>query len=51
MAVAKAAGALSPKKAKSASYDALFLEAKKLLAKEMSQAKAAKTVGMDPGVL
>lgn len=42
---------LSPKKAKSASYDALFLEARKLLAKGMSQARAAKAVGMDPGAL
>ncbi|WP_066527681.1 helix-turn-helix domain-containing protein [Corynebacterium bouchesdurhonense] len=45
------AGVPAPKNAKAAANDALFVEAKKLLALGMSQAKAAQMVGMDPGAL
>lgn len=45
------AGVPAPKNAKAAANEALFVEAKKLLALGMSQAKAAQMVGMDPGAL
>lgn len=47
----KTAGVLPPKKAKAAANDALFVEAKTLLAQGVSQARAAEAVGMDSGAL